>query len=142
MTPWTERVAMGGETSRRVEEQMREKVSHTAAGGQAAIDQRLAELADEWDIERALVSWAPIPISVGLALGAFVHRRWLVVPAVITGFLAAHAVLGWSPPVFLLRRLGVRTRDEINQERYALKALRGDFHAAEGVDTALADVMQ
>jgi hypothetical protein len=28
-------------------------------------------------------------------------------------------------PIF--RRLGVRTRDEINREKYALKALRGDF---------------
>jgi hypothetical protein len=27
----------------------------------------------------------------------------------------------------LLRRLGVRTEDEIERERYALKALRGDF---------------
>jgi hypothetical protein len=26
-----------------------------------------------------------------------------------------------------LRRLGIRTADEINNERYALKALRGDF---------------
>ena len=26
-----------------------------------------------------------------------------------------------------LRRAGVRTKDEINRERYALKALRGDF---------------
>ena len=32
----------------------------------------------------------------------------------------------------MLRRLGVRTNDEINQERYALKALRGDF---DGVTT-------
>jgi hypothetical protein len=27
----------------------------------------------------------------------------------------------------VLRRLGIRTADEINKERYALKALRGDF---------------
>jgi hypothetical protein len=34
---------------------------------------------------------------------------------------------GWCPPLPILRSLGVRTADEINEERYALKALRGDF---------------
>ena len=32
-----------------------------------------------------------------------------------------------GPPVPILRRLGVRTAREIDIERYALKALRGDF---------------
>jgi hypothetical protein len=38
-----------------------------------------------------------------------------------------HAVQGWCPPIPVLRRFGFRTADEINRERYALKALRGDF---------------
>lgn len=38
-----------------------------------------------------------------------------------------HAVQGCCPPVPLLRRLGLRTREEIERERYALKALMGDF---------------
>jgi hypothetical protein len=38
-----------------------------------------------------------------------------------------HAVQGWCPPVPVLRRLGFRTASEIDHERYALKALRGDF---------------
>jgi hypothetical protein len=33
----------------------------------------------------------------------------------------------------VLRRLGVRTMDEINEERYALKALRGDFESVDAV---------
>jgi hypothetical protein len=41
--------------------------------------------------------------------------------------LLQHAVQGWCPPIPILRRLGFRTADEINRERYALKALRGDF---------------
>ena len=31
------------------------------------------------------------------------------------------------PPVPLFRRIGIRTQSEIELERYALKALRGDF---------------
>jgi hypothetical protein len=34
----------------------------------------------------------------------------------------------------VLRRLGVRTAGEINEERYALKALRGDFRYTPGAD--------
>jgi len=35
----------------------------------------------------------------------------------------------------MLRRLGVRTRYEIDQERYALKALRGDFREVTADDS-------
>jgi hypothetical protein len=42
-------------------------------------------------------------------------------------FLLQHAVQGWCPPIIWFRRLGVRTSTEIDHERNALKALRGDF---------------
>jgi hypothetical protein len=48
-------------------------------------------------------------------------------PAVVLSFLPLHAIEGWCPPVPILRRLGIRTREEIDRERYALKALAGDF---------------
>ena len=38
-----------------------------------------------------------------------------------------HGLQGWCPPVPFLRRMGFRTASEIDYERYALKALRGDF---------------
>lgn len=48
-------------------------------------------------------------------------------PAVVAGFLLQHALQGWCPPLPVFRRLGFRTQAEIERERYALKALRGDF---------------
>ena len=48
-------------------------------------------------------------------------------PVIVCGFLLQHAIQGWCPPVPVFRRLGVRTSFEIEQERYALKSLRGDF---------------
>jgi hypothetical protein len=98
-----------------------------ADGGPAAIDRRLEELDHEWDIERALEANAASAVLVGLTLGATVSRKWFLLPAAVGGFLLLHAVQGWCPPVPLLRRLGFRTAHEIDQERYALKALRGDF---------------
>ena len=50
-----------------------------------------------------------------------------MLPLVVSGFLLQHAIQGWCPPLPVFRKLGFRTRAEIEQERYALKLLRGDF---------------
>ena len=100
------------------------------------IERRLQELDKEWDIERTLEANAAAVALVGLGLGAFVDRRLFALPAVVATFLLQHAVQGWCPPLPLFRRLGVRTQPEIEEERYALKALRGDFNEvnAAGAD--------
>lgn len=95
--------------------------------GAAAIDARIEELDREWDIERTLEMNAAAFALTGTILGALVNRKWLVLPAVVATFLAQHAVQGWCPPLAILRRMGLRTRPEIDREKYALKALRGDF---------------
>ena len=69
---------------------------------------------------------------LGLALAMTVDRRWLALPAGVAAFLLQLAVRGWCPPVPVVRRLGVRTAGEIEQERYALRALRGDFDRLSG----------
>ncbi len=95
----------------------------------AAITQRLRELEDEWDIERTLEANAATASLIGLALGATVDRRWYLLPAAVTGFLLQHALQGWCPPLPVFRRMGIRTSYEIDYERNALKALRGDFRS-------------
>ena len=94
--------------------------------GKQGLDARIAELEQEPDIERTLEQNASVLAFCGVALGALHHRRWLIVPAVVTAFLLQHAVQGWCPPMAVFRRLGIRTRQEIDAERYALKLLRGD----------------
>jgi hypothetical protein len=129
-------------TAESINEQIRrqteERVARTAAAGPGAIERRLAELDREWDIERMLEANAASIALVGLGLGTFVDRRWFILPAVVASFLLQHAIQGWCPPVPLFRRLGVRTQMEIDYERYALKALRGDFQQlpTEGYGTA------
>jgi hypothetical protein len=63
----------------------------------------------------------------GLALGVFVNRKLLAIPAVVLAFLLQHGIQGWCPPLPVLRKLGFRSRQEIDAEKYALKALRGDY---------------
>lgn len=110
-----------------IEAVTRNNVLRAASKGAPAIEQRLRELDEEWDIERALETNAASAVLIGTALGAFIDRRFFAVPAVVGAFLLQHALQGWCPPLALFRRLGIRTAEEISQERYALKALRGDF---------------
>jgi hypothetical protein len=93
------------------------------------IDRRLEELDAEWDIERALEANAATIALTGVVLAATVDRRFLAVPGVVAAFLLQHALQGWCPPLPVLRRFGLRTAQEINRERVALKALRGDFNS-------------
>jgi hypothetical protein len=95
-----------------------------------AISRRLRELDLEWSMERWLETNASALAFLGTVLGLAANRKWLVVPLAVTGFLFQHAVQGWCPPVPALRKLGVRTRAEIDREKYALKLLRGDFREA------------
>ncbi len=110
-----------------IRRQTEQNVARIAAAGPAAIDRRLAELDREWDVERMLEANAASVSLVGTALGLTVDRRFFALPAVVAGFLLQHALQGWCPPVPLFRHLGFRTASEIDHERYALKALRGDF---------------
>ena len=99
-----------------------------------AIAHHIHELDREWDVERILQTNASILTLSGVLLGAAVNRKFLILPAAVMGFFLQHAVQGWCPPLPFFRRMGVRTRKEINREKYALKALRGDFDAVDGSD--------
>jgi len=103
----------------------------------AEIGDRLRQLDREWDIERLLETNASALAFLGILLGSLGSRRWLRLSAVVTAFLFQHAVQGWCPPIPLLRRLGVRTAREIEVERIALKALRGDFDHVSDAPSAL-----
>ena len=116
-----------GAVNEKIRKETEENVARISAQGPGAIDERLEELDREWDIDRALEAKMASVILLGAALGVLHDRRFLAVPAIASGFLLLYAVQGWCPPLPLLRRAGFRTAAEIDYERYALKALRGDF---------------
>ena len=123
-----------GHVNEEIRRRTEQNVARCAAAGPEAIDRRLAELDREWDIERTLEANAATVALAGLGLGTFVDRRFYLLPAAVAGFLLQHAVQGWCPPVPVFRRLGFRTASEIDEERYALKALRGDFRDVSSGD--------
>jgi hypothetical protein len=117
-------VHTSGRVNRRIQQEIEDRVEYYSHH-LSEIESRLRELDREWDIERAIELNASALAFVGTSLAALRNRTWLILPALVTGFLFQHAVQGWCPPVPVLRRLGFRTIYEIEQERRELLALRG-----------------
>ena len=114
------------EVNQKIDTQIRENLNKYYHD-RSEIDKRLWELDREWDIERILELNAAAISFMGIWRGLTQNKLWLILPLAVTTLLATHAVEGWCPPVVLFRRLGFRTRAEIDKERYALKTIRGDF---------------
>ena len=111
----------------RIDDAMRDWLFSYSTRSDAEISARIEALDREWDIERYLEVTAPSFALTGIGLGFISDRKWFLLSGAVLAFLVQHALQGWCPPLTVLRRLGVRTRREIDEERYALKALRGDF---------------
>jgi hypothetical protein len=92
-----------------------------------AILDRIKELEREWDIERILETNASALALAGVVFGIFSSKKWLLLSGAVCGFLLQHAIQGWCPPIPALRKMGVRTLNEINREKFALKAMAGEF---------------
>jgi hypothetical protein len=125
------------EVNERLDQQTILRLRLYAKAGKELIAERLEELDREWDMERTLEANAASVTLAGLVFGKIINRAWYLLPVLVGGFLMQHAVQGFCPPVLFFRRRGVRTRKEIERERYALKLLRGDFdsfHSGEKPD--------
>jgi hypothetical protein len=119
--------------NRRIVREMQASVAECERQGHDAIVKRLAELDREWDIDRVLM--ANFAVAGGVAYGVGLERYsrpqffglrrrrtgWLYLVGAQFGFLLLHATVGWCPPVALWRRLGARTKTEIELERALLR---------------------
>lgn len=90
------------------------------AGGRDAIVRRLAELEREWDLDRAVMANFAVLGGLNLAFGSRGRRGLLALLGVQMGFLLLHSLAGWCPPSAVFRRLGFRSRQEIDAERHEL----------------------
>ena len=110
-----------------IRDQMQVRIARYEDATHHELTYRLAELDQEWDIERVLEFNFSGVVLGGIALGTISSRKWYLLPAVAACFMVQHVIEGWCPPLVVLRRLGFRTAGEINHERTVLKILRGDF---------------
>jgi hypothetical protein len=118
--------------NRRIDEKTTRSIRFHGSQPPEIISRRIEKLEREWDVERWLETNASSLALLGLGLGLTVSRKWLWLSGGVLGFLMLHGVQGWCPPLPVLRRAGVRTRSEIDREKYALKFLRGDFDRVSG----------
>ena len=119
------------EVLQRIDDHIERSIRFYATQPDHVIKARVEALENEWDIERRLGTNASILGLTGALLGLTLGRKWLLLTCTVTGFLLRHSIEGWCPPVPLMRKMGVRTRSEIDREKFALKALRGDFKHLE-----------
>ncbi len=64
-----------------IRRQTERNISQVAKQGDGDISRRLEELDQEWDVERTLEANAASISLLGLGLGAFVDRRFFLLPA-------------------------------------------------------------
>jgi len=124
------RRATPAELLHEIEAQIEHSIRFYSVQTPEAIGERINELKQEWSLERYL----QLKVSTFGLLTAIMsltsNRKWAVLTCGVLGYFLYHATRGGSSsevPLVFLRRLGVRTRSEIDRELYALKAIRGDF---------------
>ena len=106
---------------------LEKRLAGIADAGPQAITDRLAQLEREWSAGRMTKATIGVLIVVGLGLTALAGPWWLVLPA-ISGFFLLQYVFSrqsWLGATF--REMGFRSGADIDQEKFALRALRGDF---------------
>jgi len=118
------------QVNRRIAREIDVRVQYCVREGRDALLERLGELGREWDIDRVLM--ANFALGGGAAYLLGLHRLtrsrpwgerrtgWLYFFGAQLGFLLLHASVGWCPPLAVWRRVGVRTKSEIELERSML----------------------
>lgn len=107
--------------NQKIDQQTNDNIRKYSSEGPTMIESRINQLNKEWDIERALELATATNTLLGLTLGLTVNKRWFILTAVTAAFLIQHTIQGWCPPIPILRRFGIRTKEEIDYERDALQ---------------------
>jgi len=108
-------------------EDMTDHLARLAAAGPEAIEKRLGWINQEWSVGRAVKGSVALLILAGLALSYFVSPWFLLLPLATGLLLAQYLFSKRSVLGDLFCALGLRTGEQIDCEKLALRTLRGDF---------------
>jgi hypothetical protein len=111
----------------RIADKTLENIQKHQNSDKEAIDARIAKLNNEWDTERVLEMNFGALVSLSWVLGSTVSKKWFALGGLAGLFLVQHALQGWCPPLPIIRRLGIRTVDEIYKEKSALLILKNEY---------------
>jgi len=106
-----------------IQKRIEDHINFYKTKDEQAIKKRINQLEYEWDTERVLeTNFAVIALASSL-MGLLGKKGWMALSGVASVFMIQHAFQGWCPPLSIIRRLGIRTTAEINQEKMALQKL-------------------
>ena len=131
LPPTTQRVSLN--TNSNVNSQIRCKTKEALKNynksqfNQEQISERISKLNFEWDTERVLELNAATIVVISTFLSLRYSKYWSLLTGTVGWFLLQHAIQGWCPPVPVIRRMGIRSAEEISHEKMALKIIRKDF---------------
>ena len=106
---------------------LEQRLACLADAGPQAITDRLNEIEQEWSAGRVTKATIGILIVAGLVLTVLVNPWWMLLPAFGGFFLMQYLFTRVSWLGAMYREVGFRSGADIDQEKFALKALRGDF---------------
>lgn len=106
-----------------IERQIEANVGYFKRQNDEAIKQRIDSLDREWDagLAAAGMNVALAIAASGLSLAG--SKNWHYLTAAAGAFMVQQALLGWSLPQSVARRMRIRTRNEIQLEKQALENL-------------------
>ncbi len=106
------------------------------------IDDRLRQLEKETSVEQIFELHDAANVTAGVLLSLITgNKKWLILPILIAAVQSVQALKKVRLGTVLLRNYGFRSKDEIDKEKYALKALRGDFQYPLDVPNAVWDAV-
>lgn len=106
------------------------------------IENRLRQLQVETSIEQIFELHDAANVAAGVLLTiATGKKKWLALPVLVAAVQAVQALYGVRFGTSLLHTYGFRNKAEIEKEKYALKALRGDFQYMMEVPNAVWDAV-
>lgn len=111
----------------KISEDKKKRLKHFSIRNIDKIEKRIDQLDKEWDTERTLETSFATIFLLSTMLGFTRDKKWFALGGITSLFFLQHALQGWCPPLPIIRLLGVRAADEIAEEKYVLKMLKGDY---------------
>lgn len=106
---------------------LEERLACLVEAGPDAIDQRLRELEQACTAGRATKAMLGMLAATGLGMSALHSKKWLWLPAIGSVMSLQYLVSRNTFLGSMLHNCGFPLGSEIDQERIALKIIRGDF---------------
>ena len=116
------------EDNEKIEQKTQQHIKEYQGASKELLNKRLKQLDREWDTERVLEANAATLILFSTILGFTKRKCWFFLSGIVSFFLLFHAIQGWCPPLPIIRCLGIRTPEEIQEEKAVIKSYIENDH--------------